>query len=194
LSIVEQVEAMIAGGARLVQLRHKQASDGEFRRLAKECRERCHAGGATFIVNDRAAIAAEVDADGLHLGQGDLSPTEARRLLGEEKVIGLSTHNREQFRAALDEPVDYIAVGPVFATSTKRNADPAVGLELVEEAALELDGDHRPLVLIGGITLENLWMIRAVTTTAFVASIGGVLRAPSITERVREWRRVLGAR
>ncbi len=189
--IEEQVRQYVAGGARIVQLRHKGASDGEFRLLAQKCLTICHWGGALFIVNDRVEIAAAVGADGVHIGQGDLSPTMARRMMGEDKVIGISTHDIAQFRAAMQEPVDYIAVGPVFQTSTKKDAESAVGLELVERAAFELEGDHRPLVLIGGITLENLPMVKAVAPKAFVCSIGGVLRAPDIAARVQLWRRTL---
>lgn len=189
--MTEQVEQFVAGGARLVQLRHKLASDVEIRLMARKCQAICRAGGATFILNDRVEVALEVDADGIHLGQDDMAPERARELLGDEKVIGISTHDMTQFRRAMEQPVDYIALGPVFPTSTKADAEAAVGLEMVEQAVLELEGDHRPLVLIGGITLENLGMVRVVAPKAFVASIGGVLRHPSVPERVREWRRAL---
>ncbi|MEO8377813.1 MAG: thiamine phosphate synthase, partial [Candidatus Sumerlaeota bacterium] len=116
LSHQEQVAQMIAGGARIVQLRDKEMTDADFDITARDCQKLCRAAGAIFVVNDRAEIAAAISADGLHLGQDDFSPIAARRIVGNEMVVGTSTHNREQFLRALQEPVDYIAVGPVFGT------------------------------------------------------------------------------
>lgn len=105
-----------------------------------------------LILNDRAGLVASLGWDGVHLGQGDLPPREARKLLGEQAWIGLSTHNEVQARAADKEPIDSIAIGPVFATSSKANPDPVIGLEGVRRArALTA----KPLVAIGGITVET---------------------------------------
>lgn len=143
---------MLEGGARLIQLRDKDASAKELLEAARDCLKLTREAGATLIVNDRIDVALTADADGVHLGQDDLTVEEARDILGEKKIIGLSTHSIDQFMAAMETSADYIAVGPVYATKTKENADPVVGLELVREAKRLAD---RPLVAIGGITVES---------------------------------------
>lgn len=187
----EQVREMIEGGARMIQLRDKLADDAHFRLSASICASICHWSQALFMVNDRAEIAAEVGADGVHLGQEDMTPRKARQILGEESVIGLSTHNLEQFLEALDEPVNYIAFGPIFGTRTKANADPATGLEVLREVVKRLEGDHRPLVLIGGITLENLPLAQEAAPKAFIAAISPILQGGMIVEKVREFRQAI---
>ena len=146
-----QVALLCEGGARLVQLREKLLPPREFYRQASEAVRAAHARGARVIVNDRADIALAAGADGVHLGQDDLSPEAARRLLGDDAIIGYSTHSPEQARAAASMPVDYVAIGPVFATRSKERPDPAVGLEGVRRARAAL-GPGLPLVAIGGIT------------------------------------------
>jgi thiamine-phosphate pyrophosphorylase len=105
-----------------------------------------------LIINDRVDVALTSDADGVHLGQTDLAVEEAREILGKEKIIGISTHSIEQFRAALGTSADYIAIGPIYPTRTKENHDPVVGLELIREVKKLAD---RPIVAIGGITLDR---------------------------------------
>jgi len=133
-------------------LRDKDASARELLEAVQKCLALTRAAGATLIVNDRVDVALTADADGVHLGQEDLSAEEAREILGEEKIIGVSTHSLDQFRAALETSASYIAVGPVFPTKTKENPAPVVGLDLVREAKKLTD---RPLVAIGGITIER---------------------------------------
>jgi len=152
LSHAEQVARLCEGGATLVQLREKHLAPREFYREAGEALKVARTFGARLIINDRADIALAVAADGVHLGQDDLSVEEAREILGEEKIIGISTHSLDQFRAALETSADYIAVGPVFPTKTKENPAPVVGLDLVREAKKLTD---RPVVAIGGITVER---------------------------------------
>jgi thiamine-phosphate pyrophosphorylase len=160
-------EEWVAAGVRLIQLRAKNLPGGEFFRLAQDLVSICHArktshgenAGAAetlLLVNDRADIALMSGADGVHVGQDDLSPKSLRGLR-DLRVIGLSTHTLEQLRAGLDQPADYFAIGPVFQTSSKANPDPVVGLEGVRAARALLDarGDRRPLVAIGGITPET---------------------------------------
>lgn len=142
------VADLARGGARIIQLRAKGASDRAFFALAREAQAASRAAGVLFVVNDRPDVALMVGADGVHLGQEDLPPVEARRLLGPNVVIGWSTHSLEQIERAAEAPVDYVAVGPVFPTATKRDADPVVGLGLLR-AARALTA--RPLVAIGGI-------------------------------------------
>jgi thiamine-phosphate pyrophosphorylase len=153
LSHAEQVARLCDGGARLVQLREKHLSPREFYHEAEEALRVARARGAKLIINDRADIALALGADGVHLGQDDMPPEAARALLGEGAVIGFSTHNVEQAIAAARLPVDYIAIGPIFATTSKENPDPQVGLEglrRVREAVRSV-----PLVAIGGVTREN---------------------------------------
>jgi thiamine-phosphate pyrophosphorylase len=148
----EIVGQLLAGGARLIQVRDKEASAKELLEAARACVALTRAAGARLIVNDRADVALAADADGVHLGQDDLSVEEARELLGPDKIIGVSTHSLEQARRALETSADYVAVGPIYATATKENPDPVVGLELVRRVR-ELT--ERPLVAIGGVTPER---------------------------------------
>ncbi len=143
---------LLSAGARLIQLRDKEASAKEMLEAARACLRLTRPAGATLIINDRADVALAADADGVHLGQDDLAVEEARELLGPDKIIGVSTHSLDEFREALETSANYIAVGPVFATTTKENPDPVVGLELVR-AARQLT--QRPLVAIGGVTIER---------------------------------------
>ena len=149
---VEIVELLLATGVRFIQLRDKEASSKELLDQARACLELTRAAGAELLINDRIDVALTANADGVHLGQGDLNVEEAREILGDEAIIGVSTHSLEQFKAALKTSVNYVAVGPVYATTTKENPDPVVGLELVKAAKALAD---RPLVAIGGITIER---------------------------------------
>jgi thiamine-phosphate pyrophosphorylase len=153
LSHTEQVLRLGAAGATLIQLREKVLSPLDFYLDAEATLRTARHRGIKVIINDRVDIALALKADGVHLGQDDLPPEAARRLLGPEAIIGFSTHNLEQARVAAKMPVDYIALGPIFATSTKETPDPQVGLQglrLVREAVGEI-----PLVAIGGITFDN---------------------------------------
>jgi len=148
----EIVRMMLDGGASFIQLRDKEAIGRELLEQAMACLRLTRRAGATLIINDRVDVALTAGADGVHLGQGDLSVAEAREILGGDKIIGVSTHSIDQFRAALETSADYIAVGPVYPTMTKENPDPVVGLELIREARTLTD---RPLVAIGGINHER---------------------------------------
>ena len=135
LSHVEQVERLAAGGATLIQLRDKSLSPLEFFELAKSAMEFARRRSIRIIINDRSDIALATKADGVHLGQDDLAPEAARRILGPDAIIGFSTHNLEQARHALSLPIDYLAIGPIFATSTKTDTEPTVGLEGLRSVA-----------------------------------------------------------
>ena len=154
LTHAEQLRRLAAGGAVVVQLREKHASPREFYAAAAEAVALARTLGVAVIVNDRADIALAARADGVHLGQDDLDPAAARRLLGDGPVIGYSTHSLEQARAAARLPVDYVAFGPVFPTRTKENPDPAVGLAELRRVR-DAVGPALPLVAIGGITRET---------------------------------------
>jgi len=149
--------AYLAGGARFLQVRAKQEPDGPFLRACEDIVAQAHAAGAIVLINDRADIAEASNADGVHIGQDDLPPTAVRRILGGTAIVGFSTHSADQVRMAARLAVDYVAVGPVFGTPTKTAAGDAVGTDLVASAAAILRdaGDPRPVVAIGGITLER---------------------------------------
>jgi thiamine-phosphate pyrophosphorylase len=153
LSHAEQVARLAEGGATFVQLREKHLSPREFYREAEAALKVARARGVRLVVNDRADIALAAGADGVHLGQDDLGPEAARSLLGPQAVVGFSTHSVEQAAAAARLPVSYIAIGPVFATSSKANPDPSVGLEGVRRVRATVG--PVPLVAIGGVTREN---------------------------------------
>lgn len=145
--------AYLDGGVQCLQIRAKQLASGPFLQLCDEIVQLAAPFGAAVIVNDRADLARLSGADGVHVGQDDLPPVDARRLMGADAIIGYSTHNVSQIDAAIREPVTYVAVGPVFGTRTKDTGYAAVGLELVSTAARR--ADRMPVVAIGGITLEN---------------------------------------
>jgi len=146
LSHAEQVRLLSLGGATLVQLREKQMAGLQFYEQARAA----VAAGVPLIINDRVDIALAVGAHGVHLGQDDMPPEAARRLLGDKAVIGYSTHNVEQAKKALTLPIDYIAIGPIFTTSSKTNPSPTLGLEGLR-AVREAVGNAQ-LVAIGGIS------------------------------------------
>ena len=147
--------AFIDGGARFLQLRAKDLPGALFLETATAIVQLAHGRGASVIVNDRADIARLAGADGVHVGQDDLSPRAVRSLVGPGAVVGLSTHTIEQVERAVEEPVSYVAIGPVFGTTTKVTGHERVGLDMVREAALRTRARGLPLVAIGGITLEN---------------------------------------
>lgn len=151
-SVKETAKLVIDGGADAIQLREKAISDDEFISLAGEIRDITTKRGTLLIINDRVNVAREVNADGVHLGQHDMSITEAREIIGNEKIIGVSTHNIIQARQAQKDGADYIAIGPVYPTTTK-DYEPSIGLEVIREISREIS---IPFLAIGAITLENL--------------------------------------
>jgi thiamine-phosphate pyrophosphorylase len=180
---LEIVKAALEGGIRFVQYRDKNLSDPEFEMEAKAILAACHQCSATLIINDRVAIAKSIGADGVHLGQDDISPTVARKILGPHAIIGLSTHNQAEVLAAENQPVDYINIGPMFPTSTKDHSQyPALGTEGV----LELSRlSHHPITTMGGIKkahLKNLFQL-GIQTVAMVTEIS---QAQDPASRVRE--------
>jgi thiamine-phosphate diphosphorylase len=178
----EQVRALVAGGATLIQLREKELSAREFFSDAREAVAFARSAGARIVINDRVDLAIALGADGVHLGQTDLSPYEARKLLGEAALIGFSTHNIEQVREAMPMPIDYFAVGPIFATATKAGPDPAVGLEGIREAHAAAEGI--PLVAIGGINETNLSEVLSAGASS-AAMIADIVSHANIAERMR---------
>lgn len=165
-------QAYLDGGAQLIQIRAKNLASGSFLELCDALVRAAAPYNASVIVNDRADLAALANAAGVHVGQEDLAPADARQLLGAEAVVGFSTHTTKQIEWAVREPVSYIAVGPVFGTRTKETGYSAVGLELVSFAA-QLAGPI-PVVAIGGITIETAESVLQAGATS-VAVIGDLV-------------------
>ena len=152
---VDVARAFLSAGARLIQLRCKSWGSAAFLDLANLIVEDANRADGAVIVNDRADVAALSHAHGLHVGQDDLLPEDARKVIGDEPLLGLSTHTRDQWEAAVKEPVCYIAIGPVFGTGTKETGYEAIGLATVARAADAARTAGLPTVAIGGITLDN---------------------------------------
>jgi thiamine-phosphate pyrophosphorylase len=167
------VEAALRGGVDIVQLRDKSAADGEIVQAGRRLGALCRAAGALFVVNDRPELAVECGADGVHVGQEDLSVAEARRAVGPDRLIGLSTHSREQLDAAGGSGTDYASVGPVWTTPIKKGR-PAVGLDFVRYAA-----GHAalPWFAIGGIEESNAGEVVAAGATR-IAAVRAIRDAP----------------
>ena len=186
---VDLATALLAGGARLLQLRLKAATSRETHTAAARIATLARAAGALFLVNDRPDIARAVDADGTHLGQEDVSVAAARRVLGSGRTVGVSTHDVDEARAAAAAGADYVGVGPIYATGSKVNALAPRGLDLVRAVRAAV---RCPIVAIGGITPETAPAVRAAGADA-VAMIGALVRAPDPAAAVRRTLAGLGA-
>jgi len=180
LKIVPFVEALRAAGVGLLQYRDKTGGPQEVLRGAAAVREVFAGSGCRLILNDRADLAALAGWDGVHVGQDDLSPEDVRRVMGPEAFVGVSTHTDEQVRIADGGCADYIAVGPVFSTGTKLDAEPVIGLEGVRRAR---GVTSKPLVAIGGITRANARSVIDAGADS-VAVIGGLMVAGEPVEKV----------
>jgi thiamine-phosphate pyrophosphorylase len=190
MSHAEQVIAYADAGAGFVQLRDKDATSACLLEESRNAAEAAAERGICLVINDRVDIALMVTANGVHLGQDDLPPEAARRLLGESAVIGLSTHSMVQAERALDQPIDYLAIGPIFETNTKADHEPVVGLRGLESIR-RVVGDF-PLVAIGGITAERLTSVFNAGASS-AAMISGLASDPArITENYRELTRLSG--
>jgi thiamine-phosphate pyrophosphorylase len=182
-------QSLADAGVRLLQYRSKAASARELLKSSQNLASLLAPREVSFVVNDRADVAALVGASGVHVGQEDLDAEQARALVGPEKWVGVSTHNLEQFQTAAATSADYIAVGPIFATSSKANADPVVGTEFVRQVRALTD---TPIVAIGGITLENAAAVIDAGADS-VAVISDILRARDPGERARQYLDLLNA-
>jgi thiamine-phosphate pyrophosphorylase len=185
ISIPEKdcAQKLVDAGVRLIQYRNKRASARQLFETSRELAEFLKPAGVQFIVNDRADVAALAGADGVHVGQDDLGVDQAREVLGAGKWVGVSTHDPEQFQAAVATSADYLAVGPVFATGSKENPDPVVGLEFVRQARVMTD---KPIVAIGGIALESAAEVMDAGADS-VAVISDILRAENPGQRARQY-------
>jgi len=184
ISHLEQVKALLAGGAKLIQIREKNMSSRELFGAIEECQALMRDHDAKLIVNDRVDIAVALGTDGVHLGQDDLPPTEARKLLSTGVIIGFSTHSVEQALEAIKLPVEYIAAGPIFPTLSKPNAEPAIGLAGLKRIRQAIG--NFPLVAIGGINLDNCRDVLSAGADS-VAMISALISQPSkITTQMRK--------
>jgi thiamine-phosphate pyrophosphorylase len=184
--LFQMTRALFLGGARFLQYRNKQDSSRIMLADSRELRKIAEGQGITLIMNDRADLCVAAGFDGVHVGQDDLSPEGARRVIGDDGILGISCHNPEQIRLADESLADYIAIGPVFGTQSKANPDPVVGLEGVR-AARKLT--RKPLVAIGGITRANCASVMDAGADS-VAVISDLLQ--DTQKRTEEFLRILG--
>ena len=185
-------EALIEGGAGILQLRHKTFWSRQTFALAEQIARLCQPANILFVINDRADYSAALSA-ALHIGQDDLTPEDARRVIGSRAILGYSTHSPQQMRAAESDPVDYLAFGPVFPTVSKDRPDPTVGITgLKAVRALT----RKPLVAIGGITRDNAFTCWNAGADS-VAIIADLYPDPctkiTLRDRMTEWRNLTGS-
>jgi len=185
---LSMVRALVKAGAPMIQLREKDVPDAELLGLAREVRHLTRGTKTLFIVNDRPDLAAACDADGVHVGQGDLPVAQARKIVGPYRLVGLSVENVDQAVAALDTDADYLGVGPVYATPTKTDAAPPAGLSIFGE--LEEKGVRMPAYAIGGVNTGNAARILEAGAWG-LAVVSAVAAAPDPGKAVREFLRIL---
>jgi thiamine-phosphate pyrophosphorylase len=183
ISAKECAKSVVDAGVRLIQYRNKHASARELFETSRELAEYLNPIGVQFIVNDRADVAVLAGARGVHVGQHDLGVEQTRRVMGEGKWVGISTHCVGQFGSALETSAEYIAVGPIFATGSKQSPDPVVGVGFVRETRAMTD---KPMVAIGGITLERAAEVIEAGADS-VAIISDILRAENVGKRARQY-------
>ena len=179
--------SLAEAGVRLIQYRNKSAPARQYLDSSRELAEALHPHGVTFIVNDRPDVAFLVGASGVHVGQDDLDVEQARGVAGQDKLVGVSTHNLEQFNKAVASTADYIAIGPLFSTTSKAKPDPIVGLAFLRRVRGLTD---KPIVGIGGISLDRAKSVIEAGADS-VAVISGVLSAPNPSQSARQYIDVL---
>lgn len=185
----EAAKELAEAGVRLMQYRDKTRPAEELLRISKEIAGHVAPYGASLIVNDRPDVAMLADARGVHVGQEDLEPEQVRAIVGQDRLVGVSTHNVEQFQRAAGTSADYIAVGPIFGTKSKASPDPVVGIEFIERVRTLT---NKPIVAIGGITLETAQRVIEAGADS-VAVISDIVCAASPTERARQYLEALDA-
>ena len=183
----EVVKEAVAGGVTMVQLREKEASTRDFVELALRLKPVCKAAGVPLIINDRIDVALAVGVDGVHIGQSDMPYEVARKLLGPDKIIGLSVENFEDLEVANGLDVDYVGISPVYGTPTKTDTAEPFGLEGLRKA-VELSA--HPTVAIGGMNASTIGAVMGVGTDG-VAVVSAICSAPSPQEAAKELKRVV---
>ena len=175
------IEDAIKSGVTMVQLREKNTDGKEFLEKAIKLRELTNKYNVTFVINDRIDIAMLVDADGVHIGQSDIDAVSARKLLGDNKIIGVSARNLQEAKIAKENGADYLGIGAMFSTSTKSDAK-LVSFNTLEEIIKEV---NLPFVLIGGITLDNVKKLKHFKPDGY-ALVSGILGTDDISKRVEK--------
>ncbi len=185
-TIAEQVEAVCKGGIRWIQLRMKDSTDEDMLSTGKLVKEVCDRYGATLIINDRVTIAKTLNADGVHLGKDDMNPLEARKVLGDNKIIGATCNSFDDIQERSHQNVDYIGLGPFRYTTTKKNLSPVIGMEGYKKliSMCEKSGINIPMFAIGGITVDDFAGIMSTGMTGIALS-GDILRADDITAKAK---------
>lgn len=186
---IDEAKGMADAGVRLLQYRDKNAGAGAQLRVSAALADTLVPLGVTLLVNDRPDVAWLAGASGVHVGQEDLGVEHVRKVVGKEKLVGVSTHNVEQFRKAADSPADYIAIGPIFRTRSKSNPDPVVGTELLRQVR---PLTSKPIVAIGGLTLDTVQLVIDAGADS-VAVISGILTAENPASRARQFVELLGS-
>jgi len=181
--------SLAEAGVRLLQYRNKSAPARHYLGSSRALAEMLCPEGVTFFVNDRPDVAFLAGATGVHVGQADLDVEQARLVVGSDKLVGVSTHNLEQFERAADSTADYIAIGPVFSTTSKSNPDSVVGVDFIRRVRSLTD---KPIVAIGGITLERAATLIEAGADS-VAVISGIFSAPNPAKRARQYLETLGS-
>ena len=186
ITLMEQVKEALEGGITFLQLREKNLSEEEFIEEAKEMKKLAKSYQVPFVINDNIKVALAVDADGVHIGQDDMAVEEARKLLGEDKIIGVSAHNVEEARKAKKGGADYLGVGAVCATSTKKDAN-VVSKEEIKKICKEVD---IPVVAIGGIKQDNIKTLKG-TGVDGVAVVSAIFAAEDIKNDTKQLREIV---
>jgi thiamine-phosphate pyrophosphorylase len=179
----EIARQLVEAGVRLLQYRAKNVAAREALETAKQLADLARTEGASFFVNDRPDLAYLSGADGVHVGQDDVSVEQARTILGPDRWVGVSTHNRQQFERAVASSADYVAIGPIFATTSKLNPDPVVGIELLRQLR---PLTQKPIVAIGGIRLDRAAEVIEAGADS-VAVISDILGAPNPAQQARQF-------
>ena len=180
--VFEDVKQVLNGGCRLVQYREKEKSAQEIITEAQAVMELCKQANATCIINNRVDVALAVDAHGVHLGQDDMPVTDAREILGKDKLIGVTVHNVEEALLAVEQGADHISVSPIFHTDTKKDAGKPAGIKLIKEIKPKV---KVPIVAIGGIKQSNMLEVLSAGADA-VAIISGILNSENVEEKTKE--------
>ena len=187
MTILEEIENVVAGGCKWVQLRMKDAEKEEIKEVARKAKEICKKNDVILVIDDYVAIAKELELDGVHLGKNDMPVDEARKLLGEEFIIGATANTFEDIEALRHTDIDYIGLGPFRFTSTKKNLSPVIGIDgYAEIMRLKAESSiNLPIVAIGGICYDDINNIMD-TGISGIAVSGSLIKAKNMTEETRK--------
>ncbi len=192
-TILKIAKALLEGGVDILQLREKSLPEKEFTSIATDLQDLVADTEGILIINDYVRIANQINAAGVHIGQDDMDVEATKKVLGDGKIVGISTHNIEQFKKAKESKPDYIAVGPIFPTKTK-SYEPVVGLKFACEVTKNLENDNRkqvpPVFAIGGINLENLGKVIEAGISRIAVS-SAIIESNDITQKTREFKSIL---